>query len=124
MRVKVYWNVRGRTFSVVDLATGRVCGRTTSDLMLKDCKLTVGAKGRERVRKERRKNVHAFIYGTLVTPNPPDGEWRGVGYNPYKNEHWEDARGMHVRKAEHVYMYVTECGKPVVQYDATNYEAD
>lgn len=39
--------------------------------------------GRERVLRERRKNVHAFLRGTPTTDAPPEGEPVRVTYNPY-----------------------------------------
>ena len=68
--------------------------------------------------------MHAYVYGTLVQPNPLLGVWRGVRYNPYFNEHWETAEGLHVRETAHCYMHVTEDGKPVVNYDHFNFKAD
>jgi len=78
---------------------GRVIGHT-SQLAIKGPTFVVGKAGRERVRRERKKNVHAFVRGEIdevsfymnqalgkeqvivVTPLTPVF----VSYNPYKNE--------------------------------------
>ena len=52
---------------------------------LKDCKLRVGKKGRERVLAEKRKNVHAYIQGKEM--DWWMGQWAAsveITYNPYK----------------------------------------
>jgi len=57
------------------------------ELILADCKFIVQPAGNARVRREKRKNVHAFIEGDL---DPPHGleNYSYVGkivYNPYKH---------------------------------------
>jgi hypothetical protein len=47
---------------------------------LSDVTFAVSQAGRERVLREGRKNVHAFVVGTLETPRPIDGV--AVAYNP------------------------------------------
>jgi hypothetical protein len=39
--------------------------------------------GRERVLKEKRKNVHAFVRGRLLKYPPKVKKWTRVTYNPY-----------------------------------------
>ena len=55
-------------------------------IMLRDCKFLVGQKGRKRVLKERRKNVHAGISGYICGSFLPYWEKPDtpVTYNPYK----------------------------------------
>ena len=56
--------------------------------------LRVGPKGNERVREEKRKNVHAYIQGrrmrVSVIDDPhtgiPQGQWQKITYNPYKHK--------------------------------------
>ncbi len=63
-----------------------------SYLTIEDCKLRVSDKGRERVRKEKRKNVHAYIQGVRGTLTPKARKYVQMGkpveiyYNPYKCE--------------------------------------
>jgi len=53
---------------------------------LKNVSFVVGQKGRERVLREKRKNVHAVVRGELINfeSKSTDGLQR-VTYNPYKN---------------------------------------
>jgi len=53
----------------------------------------VGKAGKARVRKEKRKNVHAYIQGirmkgkgTIYNRDDSRNEWYKVTYNPYKND--------------------------------------
>lgn len=77
--VKVYWNLHRHLYSVQQ--RGLVVGHTES-IALKDVKFKVSQAGRDRVLKEKRKNVHAFIVGT-VAPDSMAGSTR-ITYNPYK----------------------------------------
>lgn len=70
MKVFVYRNLnqKGNVFSIKTMEgplKGRVVGHATG-LFLKNCKFTVSEAGRQRVLKEKRKNVHAGIVGDLV----------------------------------------------------------
>lgn len=68
MKVEVYRNLHknGIVYSIRDQKTKRVIGYS-SNLTLKDVKFCVNQTGRERVLREKRKNVHAFIRGTIVS---------------------------------------------------------
>lgn len=89
-RVMVYYNLHKHTFSVSYL--GKII--LYADMVkLNDVEFRVREGGRERVRGEKRKNVHAFVIGDLVDYcehpcsnfNEPDfGEV--ITYNPYKHE--------------------------------------
>ena len=63
MRVRVYWNLHKKKYSVQDAKTGRVI-KHIGAISLQDCKLSVRKAGQERARREGRKNVHAFVTGT------------------------------------------------------------
>jgi len=69
------------------METGRVI-QHLSAVYLKNCTFKVSQAGRQRVLREKRKNVHAMIVGDLVTLNdrfPQDkAAFRHVYYNPYK----------------------------------------
>ena len=68
------------------------------DICLFDCSFRVANKGREKVRREKRKNVHAGISGYIDTfevdkwedNNPNTAR---TSYNPYKNETFVDTAG-------------------------------
>lgn len=81
MKVKVYFNLHKKTFSIMDLKTRRVV-RYADDVTLRDVTFKVSEAGRQRVLREKRKNVHAYVIGK-IDPFPVDNG-REVTYNPYK----------------------------------------
>jgi hypothetical protein len=93
MRVEVYFNLHKKTFSVRNCKTGLVIAHT-DNIWVEDPVFVVRKAGREKVLRERKKNVHAFVRGTwmqdlLVEPEHQDylehREWaEEVTYNPYK----------------------------------------
>lgn len=81
-RVRVYFNLHNRLFSVQH--KGRVVAHVP-EVSLEDVSFKVNESGRQRVLDEKRKNVHAFVEGTFN--NKPEGAEllpQGVAYNPYK----------------------------------------
>lgn len=83
-KVRVYFNLHKKVYSVQDRKTGLVIAHLDK-LTLKDVKYNVREGGRQKVLKEKRKNVHAFIEGTICCPvELLKGELFGVTYNPYK----------------------------------------
>jgi hypothetical protein len=104
-RVEVYRNLKFKdrvVYSIRDVKTGLVLGHA-STLLLSRCKFVVNQKGRERVIKEKRKNVHAWIQGSMGIVHAGDDRifstGRKVCYNPYTNSHFE----------------LADCGEPVVE---------
>lgn len=117
MRVRVYYNLRTKRWSIKAMSgsfKGKVIAHAEG-VMLSDAKTVVSEKGRQRVMREKRKNVHAYIDGTLeavqgwrawrmwacpdgvqLSPHMEDVEapgapweyWERVYYNPYKVEHF------------------------------------
>ena len=118
-RVYVYWNLHKKCWSVKQ--GGRVKGHATK-LGLKDCRFLVGKKGRERVRREGKKNVHAGVSGYMQFDIP---WWVGnttcfVTYNPYKHDTFiqrtgvcDDLHPRPVTESRFAEMYVKD-NKPVV----------
>jgi len=88
LRVYVYFNLHRKCFSVKALEgehKGRVVHHTDS-LYLLDVTFKVSQKGRERVLRTKRKNVHAGVVGTFVTTfqvADPVDSGQPVTYNPY-----------------------------------------
>jgi hypothetical protein len=83
--VQVYFNLHTRLFSVRQDKV--VCH--TDYICLSDVEFKVSQRGRERVLREKRKNVHAYVTGHLVSPdvvnkNTVGQAWLNVTYNPYK----------------------------------------
>jgi hypothetical protein len=62
-KVKVYYNLHKNTFSVT--YKERVIG-LADFVRLTDVEFKVRPTGKEKVRKEKSKNVHAFVIGTMV----------------------------------------------------------
>lgn len=59
----------------------------TANVVLHNCEFKVSIKGRDRVRKESSKNVHAFVKGFVVDARKTDDLlplWDELAYNPYK----------------------------------------
>lgn len=87
MKVFVYFNLHRKCWSVKALE-GPMKGRVVQHadtLMLTDCVFKVSEAGRQRVLRERRKNVHAGVVGTLTLAL--DGfirDVKAVTYNPYR----------------------------------------
>lgn len=87
-RVMLYYNLHKHTFSI--LYKGLVVIHADY-VKLKDVEFRVRQGGRGKVIKEKRKNVHSFVIGTLVDyckypcenlPDEPNNNI--VTYNPYK----------------------------------------
>jgi len=95
-RVEIYRNLHNDTFSI--RRNGKVVKHLANwqRIFLKDVKFAVQPAGREKVRREGKKNVHAFIRGTYLAPSTfphttsefkaKCTEW--VTYNPYQNDHF------------------------------------
>ena len=90
MKTEIYRNLHKKCFSVRQ--RGRVVGHLMDDptehVLLKDVKFAVQPAGRRKVLREKRKNVHAFVRGDMVSPHsipyPELDEFkREVTYNPY-----------------------------------------
>ena len=89
MRVFVYYTLHKKLWSVKALEgpqKGRVI-RRANHVTLRDAMPKVSQKGRERVLREKRKNVHAGIVGTLCSPQArvPITQDSRISYNPYKS---------------------------------------
>ena len=80
--VKVYKNLHTGTWSIKQ-GTVRL---HTDYITLKNVRFRVSQAGRERVLRERKKNVHAMVEGYLCTPSEINAEnlkCKPVRYNPY-----------------------------------------
>jgi hypothetical protein len=87
-KVMVYYNLHKHTFSVT--YDSKVIMHADY-VKLGDVEFRVRKGGKEKVRSEKSKNVHAFVIGTLLEyceypcnyiPNPPSDKI--ITYNPYK----------------------------------------
>lgn len=89
---RVYRNLHRGNFSIksyVDLVSGyRVTDRGEIVLM-KNCSFKIYESGRQRVIKEKRKNVHAFVEPTSyehLNEKADVSKLREIYYNPYKHD--------------------------------------
>ena len=102
MKVFVYFNLHKKCWSVKALEgenKGRVVAHTTY-IVIKDAKFKVSEAGRQRVLREKKKNVHAGVVGECVGVKYsgmdllasgielPADDLIKVSYNPYKAGHF------------------------------------
>jgi len=120
-RVEVYWNLHKDCWSVRK-PNGRVLYHMEV-IYLQDVKWVVQPAGKERVVREKRKNVHAFARGWLSTyPELPKnlGPEHGVTYNPYKYNTFVDVDcKFPVKESDAASFYITPNGKPRATYQET-----
>lgn len=84
MKVDVYFNLHKKVFSIRSRekeTRGKVI-KHTDNATIKNAKFVVSEKGRQRVLRERRKNVHAQIRGDLVSSGDINNPKKAY-YNPY-----------------------------------------
>ena len=101
-KVKVYFNLHKHLFSIVAMEgeyKGKVVGHANA-VFIAHPQFVVNKSGRERVLRERRKNVHAFVVGQLAGGYGQEqadrlektveqinlGAW--VTYNPYEKDYF------------------------------------
>ena len=86
-KVEVYWNIRKKMFSVRSAKSpnrGKVLAHVKK-ILLRDATFVVSEIGRLRVIKEKRKNVHAFIRGTVYATHGGGKLPNKLTYNPYRD---------------------------------------
>jgi thiamine kinase-like enzyme len=81
--VEVYRNLHKHCWSIRDKRTKKVI-RHLQEVTLEGAIFVVREAGRKRVLKEKRKNVHAWVTGTLVSNRAVRArKGREITYNPY-----------------------------------------
>ena len=92
-RVRVYYNIHKRCFSVQDYKTGLV-KRHARNISLTNAMFVVRKSGNERVKSEGKKNVHAFVNGIVVNKYAKiDNEFCfPVRYDPYTMDYFHYQR--------------------------------
>lgn len=85
MKVDIYFNLHKKVLSVRH--KGRVIHHSNYVKILNPT-FVVSEAGRQRVLKEKRKNVHAFVRGELASldnnPKESAADLQTITYNPYK----------------------------------------
>jgi len=85
VRLRAYRNLHTGTWSAVDTTTGRVVAHPQR-LVLVDANYVVRPAGRRKVLATGRKNVHAFVVGSVPSVLPDCEDLVQVTYNPYRLE--------------------------------------
>ena len=113
-KVYVYFNLHKRCFSV--RKNGKVI-RHCDSLIIKDATFKVSEAGRQRVLREKRKNVHAFVVGSLSTVdrlNSVEHRLTSIYYNPYGyNSFVRSEDKSSIYSAKYVKL-VVDSGKPAI----------
>lgn len=84
-RVRVYYNLHKQCLSVKDKRTGLVVAHK-SEAHLSNVKYLVSARGLEKIRREKRKAVIAYVEGDYCVEGYGDldtEQWSKVYFNPY-----------------------------------------
>jgi hypothetical protein len=66
---------------------GQIIGHATH-LVIEFARWRVNEIGRQRVIRDKAKNVHAGVFGMLADTEPTDVAWERVTYNPYRTNHF------------------------------------
>lgn len=83
-RVKVYRNLHRGGYSIVDAKSGLVLGYD-EEVTLFMATFSVSEAGRQRVLREKQKNVHAYVVGTFAERTGTRKNYEAY-YNPYRTE--------------------------------------
>ena len=85
--VRVYRNLHSKSeHTKYSIKQNNLVIGHTNDLLLENCTLEVNKNGQERVRREKKKYVHAYVKGYI-----PKGQIRAISYgqvtyNPYQDD--------------------------------------
>ncbi len=107
--IRCYRNLHNNCISIKQQGIVRCHADRVS---LEICRFIISKSGQLRVRKEKKKNVHAYIQGFVFDPTWPDApepvDWRTAYYNPYTTDYWKDS----------------ESGKPLTSANIVSVEID
>jgi len=98
--VKLYRNLNNGKWSLMQ---NGIVKAYASKLALKDCSFKVSEKSRQRVLKNKRKNVHAFIVGILSNELDENENLKEVTYCPYKGGEFHETDGKPVISAKYIF---------------------
>ena len=126
-RVRAYYNLHRKCFSVQDYKTGLVVEHTDS-LFFTNAMFVVRKSGNEKVKREGRKNVHAFVNGIrskLKQGMMPEFASHKVRYDPHTMDYFHYERIVNGKPEwlpidrhwiGNVYLYMSK-GKPKIFAD-------
>jgi hypothetical protein len=104
MKHAVYFNLHKKCLSLRDESTRKVVGHC-NQVWLGAAEFKVSEAGRQRVLREKRKNVHAVVKGHVLAFNStsiPLKDHTFIYYNPYTTTGFVDSTGRVVKSAESV----------------------
>ena len=126
--IEVYRNLHKKKQGRIGCWSVRQAGKVvahTPYILLRDAKFVVQPAGREKVLREQRKNVHAFVKGYLVHAREADKliepiQWTesAITYNPYEYPYFH-LDGMKVTDATVVDMDLSGFDDPVLAWGKT-----
>ena len=126
-RIRAYYNLHKKCFSVQDYKTGLVIEHTDK-LFVTNAMFVVRKSGNERVKQEGKKNVHAFVNGIrskLKRGMMPEFASHKVRYDPYTMDYFYYERIVNGKPEwlpvdrhwiGNVYLYMND-GKPRIYAD-------
>jgi hypothetical protein len=126
-RVRAYYNLHKKCFSVQDYKTGLVIEHT-DELFVTNAMFVVRKSGNEKVKREGRKNVHAFVNGIrskLKQGMMPEFASHKVRYDPHTMDYFHYERIVNGKPEwlpidrhwiGNVYLYMSK-GKPKIFAD-------
>ena len=126
-RIRAYYNLHRKCFSVQDYQTGLV-SEHTYQLFVTNAMFVVRKSGNERVKQEGKKNVHAFVNGIRTKYRQgimPDFASHKVRYDPYTMDYFHYERIFNGQSEwlpidrhwiGNVYLYMNK-GKPIIYAD-------
>lgn len=94
---KIYFNLHKKCFSILAWDLDKKGWRLYShedSIEVSNAKMKISEIGRQRVIKEKRKNVHAFVYAEKIKTTCPTAKIKynnRCSYNPYKHGFFYDA---------------------------------
>lgn len=119
MRIRVYRNLRNGLLSIQSKTSAgwRVTEHAES-VHLEDAVFKVSEAGRQRVLRERRKNIHAYVEGERITtwPDPHLTTWKApsnktvyrVVYDPFKMKTFRmSTQNRSIEKAPYAFIHST-----------------
>ncbi len=113
----IYWNLHKDCYSV--RYRGKVVAHL-KNLTATNVVFKVSQKGRQKVLREQKKNVHAFVVAEKIFPHATPHDLMGVGsvvahevkYNPYKYNSFVDIRERPVYNCGMLWMFSNAGNKP------------
>ena len=101
MKTRVYFNLHKRCLSLQEKVNGEwKVVRYAEEVILTNAEFKVSEAGRQRVLKEKKKNVHAVVVGECNGRRDYPTTKKQIFYNPYKAPTFLDAESNPVHHAD------------------------